>query len=286
MTWYSPDPPPELSIARARWPRVIWRLTVLAPLIYGGLALHLLLRLPERAFCGLRRPVTPWITQAVCLGAVRILGLRLHVGGTPMQGRGALVANHASWLDIFVLNAADRVYFVSKDDVASWPGIGWLAWATGTVFIRRHRHDALQQREIFETRLRLGHRLLFFPEGTSSDGLRVLDFKSTLFAAFFADSLKNDLRLQPVSLRYCPPAGADPRLYGWWGDMDFARHLLFILSQPASGEVRVLFHTPIPVTATRDRKALARHCERAVRAGFEESPAPSRAAVPSAAQAR
>ena len=68
------------------------------------------------------RPVSPWITQGVCRMAVWLMGLRLVVRGTPMAGRGAVVANHASWLDIFVLNAVDRVYFVSKAEVAGWAG--------------------------------------------------------------------------------------------------------------------------------------------------------------------
>jgi lyso-ornithine lipid O-acyltransferase len=97
-----------------------------------------------------------------------------------MQHKGALVANHASWLDIFTLNACDRIYFVSKSEVAGWPGIGWLARATGTVFINRQGREAQMQKLLFEARLRAGHRLLFFPEGTSTDGQRVLDFKSTL----------------------------------------------------------------------------------------------------------
>ena len=95
-----------------------------------------------------------------------------------------VVANHASWLDIFALNAPQRIYFVSKDEVRDWPGIGWLARATGTVFIARKSREAGVQARLFETRMAAGHRLLFFPEGTSTDGRRVLPFKTTLFAAF------------------------------------------------------------------------------------------------------
>ena len=114
----------------------------------------------------------------------RAIGLRMSVRGTPMSHPGAVVANHSSWLDIIVLNAAKRVFFVSKAEVSSWPGIGFLANITGTVFIRRERRDSKLQKNLFQTRLGLGHKLLFFPEGTSTDSLRVLPFKSTLFAAF------------------------------------------------------------------------------------------------------
>jgi 1-acyl-sn-glycerol-3-phosphate acyltransferase len=176
-----------------------------------------------------------------------------------------VVANHASWLDIFVLNAVDRVYFVSKAEVSGWPGIGWLAQATGTVFISRRGQEARDQQALFEERLRAGHRLLFFPEGTSTDGLRVLPFKTTLFAAFFTHGMEHVMQLQPVTVVYHAPPGADPRFYGWWGDMGFAPHLLAVLSAPRRGAVDVVLHAPLAADAFDGRKALARACEMAVR---------------------
>jgi 1-acyl-sn-glycerol-3-phosphate acyltransferase len=253
------------------WLRLALRLPVLAVVVLGGLALHLALRLVERPLFGLRRPVTPWVTQGVCRAALVILGLRLDRRGRPMRRRGAIVANHAGWLDIFTLNAATRIYFVSKSEVATWPLIGTLARVTGTVFINRDARDARLQKEIFEARLRVGHRLAFFPEGTSTDGLRVLPFKTTLFAAFFAQGLADDMAIQPVSMAYLAPGDADPRLYGWFGDMSFGAHLLFIAAQPRRGRVVVIFHPPADVRAYPDRKALARHCEQEVRKGLRQT---------------
>jgi lyso-ornithine lipid O-acyltransferase len=143
-----------------------------------------------------------------------------------MRERGAVVANHSSWMDIFALNARKRVYFVSKAEVARWPGIGWLARATGTVFINRDPKEARAQQTVFEARLKAGHKLLFFPEGTSTDGQRILPFKSTLFGAFFAPDLRDILWVQPVTVIYTAPPGEDPRFYAWWGDMSFGGHLL------------------------------------------------------------
>ncbi|MCF1710256.1 1-acyl-sn-glycerol-3-phosphate acyltransferase [Tabrizicola sp. J26] len=248
------------------WVRVILRGGALAIVTYGCLLLLLLLRLIERPLFGLDRPWTPWITQFVCRSAMVILGIRLKVIGTPMQERGAVVANHASWLDIFTLNAVQRIYFVSKDDVAGWPGIGWLAKATGTVFIARKGSEAKAQQQLFEERLRAGHRLLFFPEGTSTDSLRVLPFKTTLFAAFFTHGLETVLSIQPVTVVYRAPEGADPRFYGWWGEMAFGPHLLAVLAAPRQGMAEVILHPPVPVDAFPDRKALAAHCERVIRA--------------------
>ena len=178
---------------------------------------------------------------------------------------GAVVANHSSWLDIFALNARKRIYFVSKSEVAAWPGIGWLARATGTVFIARATRAAKEQRKLFEDRLHAGHKLLFFPEGTSTDGRRVLLFKSTLFAAFFTNELRDEMWIQPVSVAYSAPPGEDARFYGWWGDMEFGPHLLKVLAQSPHGAVDVTYHAPLRVADFPDRKALAATCEAAVR---------------------
>jgi 1-acyl-sn-glycerol-3-phosphate acyltransferase len=178
------------------------------------------------------------------------------------------VSNHASWFDVFTLNACQRIYFVAKSEVRGWAGIGWLARATGTVFIARRGAEAKRQRELFEQRLRAGHKLLFFPEGTSTDGLRVLPFKSTLFAAFFADGLAEELHIQPVSVVYAAPDGQDPRFYGWYGEMDFAPHLLKLLAARRQGSVEVVFHDPVKISDFPDRKALAAHCEAQVRGAF------------------
>lgn len=253
----------------ADWMRIVVRGGLAGGLAYAGLLLLLLVRLAERPLCGMARPVTPWITQGVCRAILAIIGLRLVRHGAPMAVPGALVANHGSWLDIFALNACDRLYFVAKAEVAGWAGIGWLARATGTLFIARKGTEAKAQAQVFEARLRAGHRLMFFPEGTSTDARRVLPFKSTLFAAFFAEGLADVLHIQPVSVVWHAPAGQDARLYGWWGDMDFAGHLLRVLAQPRQGRVEVTFHAPVAASAFADRKGLAAHCERAVRSAHD-----------------
>ena len=183
-----------------------------------------------------------------------------------MRQKGAVVANHASWLDIFALNAVQRVYFVSKSEVAGWPGIGWLARATGTVFIARKGTEAKRQQGVFEDRLRAGHKLMFFPEGTSTDAVRVLPFKSTLFAAFYTHGLDRILFVQPVTVIYHAPPGEDPRFYGWWGEMGFGPHLLKTLAARRQGRVEVIFHPEVPVDAFASRNDLAAHCERVIRA--------------------
>lgn len=269
-TWQGAAPP-AVRIGPAGWLRVILRGAPMFLVTFGGLAVLLALRMLERPLFGTRRPWTPWITQAVCRTDLALMGLRWRTVGAPLEGRGAVVANHASWLDIFALNARKRVYFVSKSEVADWPGIGWLARATGTVFIARDRRAAADQVAVFRDRLAAGHRLLFFPEGTSTDGRRVLPFKPTLFAAFLDEALRDLLWLQPVSLVYRAPEGADARLYGWWGEMAFGPHLLATLAARRQGSVTVIYHPPIRVADHPDRKRLARLCEERVRAGLAEA---------------
>jgi 1-acyl-sn-glycerol-3-phosphate acyltransferase len=231
--------------------------------------LLLLLRLPEAGIWGLHRPVTPHITRFVCVCACRLIGLRRDVRGTPMEAPGAYVSNHISWLDIFVLNASKRVYFVAKSEVRGWSGIGWLARGTGTVFIHRDRRHAKAQTRVFEDRLIAGHHLLFFPEGTSTDGQQVLPFKPTLFEAFFAPRLRDRLAVQPISLRYDAPEGEDPRFYGWWGDMEFGPSLVQLLAAPRQGVVHVVYHSPLAVAQAENRKTLAQQAATAVRLGVE-----------------
>ena len=270
-TWTGEDIPiPPLRIGPAGWVRVVLRGGALAFVTFGGFAILLLARLAERPIYGLHRPWTPHIAQFVCRMALRVLGISYVARGARMEQPGAVVANHSSWLDIFALNAGKRVYFVAKTEVAGWPAIGWLARATGTVFIRRETRDAVQQFAVFEDRLKAGHKLLFFPEGTSTDGLRLLTFKPTLFAAFFSDSLRDLLWIQPVTVIYRAPQGEAARFYGWWGDMDFGIHLLKTLAAPKQGSVEVYWHPPLRVADFADRKALAFAAENAVRGPFED----------------
>ena len=176
-----------------------------------------------------------------------------------MAEAGVIVANHSSWLDIFALNSGGPLFFVSKSEVSNWPIIGPLARFSGTVFISRDRRNAQIQKNVFEDRLRAGHKLLFFPEGTSSDGQRVLKFKPTLFAALFSPDLPG-LFVQPVSVVYHTVEGQDARHYGWWGDMAFMGHFLRLLTLP-SIHAELTFGDAIPAGDDRKKAAQRSHQE-------------------------
>jgi lyso-ornithine lipid O-acyltransferase len=265
--WRPEDEEPEVvtRFGVGGWVRLALKAVVIAVGVFGGLLVLLALRVPEYAVHGVRRPWTGQLVSVVSRFALRVIGLPLIIEGRVMDGHGGIVANHSSWLDIFTLSAAGQFYFVAKAEVARWPFIGWLARATGTVFIERARKDTKRQLALFNARLAAGHRLMFFPEGTSTDGERILPFKTTLFEPFLAQGHERGLQMQPVSVIYTAPEGVDRRFYGWWGDMGFGPHLLKVLAARRQGTVRIVFHQPVAVDVPGGRKALAAACELAVR---------------------
>ena len=200
-----------------------------------------------------------------------LAGLRLELEGEEMTHGGAIVANHSSWTDIFVLHSAAHIHFVSKAEVASWPVIGWLARVTGTLFIERKQTEAKRQQAQLAERIIGGDKLCFFPEGTSSDGLRVLPFKSTLFSVFHTAELRELVWVQPVTVTYYPPEGRGKRFYGWWGEMDFGPHAMMILGLSVGGRVRVTFHPPLKAADYDTRKSLAMVAGETVRAGLRRT---------------
>ena len=271
-TWQSPQGDLQIkAISLLGWCIAIMRIVPMFLVIFGGLLLLLLLRIFEKPLFGHNRPITPLLTQVVCRLALRIMGIKHQIGGRPMTNNGAVVANHSSWLDIFTLNAAQRVYFVSKSEVAAWPGIGWLARATGTVFIKRDRRQAKLQRDILSSRLQAGHKLLFFPEGTSTDGRQVLPFKSTLFAALFEQSANSNIHVRPVSVVYKALKGCDDRFYGWWGDMAFDAHFLLTLSTWRQGRVEVVFSPPVAIAEFASRKELSKYLQSQVSSAHQQA---------------
>ncbi|MEM7438531.1 MAG: lysophospholipid acyltransferase family protein [Pseudomonadota bacterium] len=263
-TWDDGSRPTWPKVRGADWMRVVVRGLVIAITVFGLLPFVILLRAVGFG------PAAQRIVTFASRVTLRMIGLRMTLSGTVAPRTRALVANHSSWLDIFVLTAACPLNFVSKAEVAKWPGIGLVARGTGTVFIARRRTEAAEHRDTMMARLQAGDRLLFFPEGTSTDGQRVLPFRPTLFASVLGPEFAG-YAVQPVSVRYHAPDGADPRIYGWWGQMDFAPHFLAMLGLARHGRVDVIFGDPLLPDAFADRKALSKAAENAVRRGFEAS---------------
>lgn len=119
---------------------------------------------------------------------LRILGVELVVHGeAPHHGPALVVANHVSWLDILVMNAAQPARFVSKSDVKHWPLLGSLITGAGTLYIEReNRRDAMRVVHHVAERLQAHDLIAIFPEGTTGDGASLLPFHANLFQAAIA----------------------------------------------------------------------------------------------------
>jgi lyso-ornithine lipid O-acyltransferase len=209
-----------------------------------------------------------YVVRLACRICLKVIGIPLSIQGTPMAHAGVVVANHSSWLDILTLNACQRVFFVAKSEVRTWPAIGTMARAVGTVFIHRRRGDAKRQHDLFLDHAKRGHKLLFFPEGTSTDGRHVLPFRSSLFQAFFAPDIADLMWVQPVTVLYYAPTGKRADFYGWWGEMEMFEHMVHLLGQPNQGRCEVVFHPPVRVRDFADRKILAQTVYRTVADGM------------------
>jgi len=199
-----------------------------------------------------------------------LFGIRVRVVGTPPRGATLILANHTSWLDIVTFSAVAPLSFIAKSEVGSWPFFGTLARLQRTVFVTRaRRSETGQARDAIAERLRQGDVLVLFPEGTSSDGNRVLPFKSALLGAAEAE-LPGGSRVpvQPVSSAYVAregiPMGRENRpLYAWYGDMELVPHLWEAL-KAGPLDVVMQFHEPL---SPMERKELARIAGDIVRKG-------------------
>ncbi len=203
-----------------------------------------------------------WAVFTRLLGLqVRVVGqLAAHDGGRPV----IYVSNHSSWVDIPVVGGVLDGCFVAKGDVAGWPVIGTIARLGRTVFVSRQRVTTGRERDEMRQVLDKGDRLILFPEGTSSDGSRVLPFRSSFFSVAEAKSTADLSRLpliQPVSVVYdrldgLPTGRASRPVFAWYGDMDIASHF-GRLGQHVGLRATVLLHTPLDPIRFRDRKALS-----------------------------
>jgi lyso-ornithine lipid O-acyltransferase len=251
--------------------------TVRAFLCIGAIVILTLALLPfqwmaVRLKWPMRRHIPTLYHRLVC----RTLGVRINAVGRQADVRPLLiVANHASWLDISVLTAAAPVVFVAKREVATWPVFGLLARLQRSVFVDRTRRLRTKQvnREIAR-RLADGDAVLLFAEGTSSDGNRVLPFRTALIGSA-RDAIANAghaerVWIQPLSIAYTAmlgiPLGRQNRnAVAWYGLTSLLPHLRQLVARGAI-DVTVTWGDPIPYDEFSDRKAVARRLEASVRA--------------------
>ena len=266
MTWYGDGdgvyPRPSIAgyVAMVfRGIGLLLNILLLIPLFY-------VLKLIGRLFPKLRlhRYIVRFWSRIACW----LAGVRVQRVGKQMHQGGALVSNHISWFDTWVLNASADVYFIAKSEVQRWPVAGPMAKLCETVFVERRPTEAKRQQSMLLERLRQGHSLCFFPEGTSTDGLRVLEFKSALFGVFEAQEVLDELWVQPVTISYHPADHHEPHFYGWWGNMSFFGSLLALFATSFRGRARVIFHDAVRARDFKDRKAVAAYAQKQVLDGL------------------
>ncbi len=170
-----------------------------------------------------QQPVIKFWQQRFC----HVLGLKITVHGEADKRPALWVSNHVSWLDIPVIGAHFSVHFLSKSEVASWPVVRHLAKAAGTLYIKRGSGDAQSVSSQMAQHLQAGRSVLFFPEGTTTDGKALKRFYHKLFhAACLAGT-----DIQPVVLCYKDQQGNLNRIAPFIGDDELGEHLFKVLKE-------------------------------------------------------
>jgi lyso-ornithine lipid O-acyltransferase len=206
-----------------------------------------------------------------CRLVLLILGIHLVRKGDVFRACPTLyVANHSSYLDIVCLGGEVDGTFIAKSEVAGWPFFGHLARLTGTMFVRRHWRQALIQRNLLADRLRTGENFVLFGEGTSTNGLDVKPFKTSLLSVAEPWVMDQPIAVQPVTVVYLrlrdgrPIDASNTDLYAWWGSAEMLGHLWRMMKQPGV-VVEVHFGTPVLSWAVTSRKVLGRELQAQVR---------------------
>lgn len=195
-----------------------------------------------------------------------LLGVRVHVHGALESRRPVMLAsNHVSWLDILVLGSVADVAYIAKAEVADWPIFGTLAKLQKSVFVVREqkRRTGEQVNEIAQ-RMTGGEIVVLFPEGTTSDGNRILEIKSSLFGAAAAavpETPEGVVYIQPVVIAYTRANGMAMGRYhrpiaAWPGDIQLLPHLMGLFREGAI-DVDVVFGETVPFRSGDNRKRVS-----------------------------
>ncbi|WP_398430428.1 lysophospholipid acyltransferase family protein [Shinella yambaruensis] len=204
-----------------------------------------------------------------------VLGLRVRVHGTLEAKRPLLLAsNHVSWKDILVLGSVADVVYIAKSEVRGWPVFGILARLQATIFVERdQRRKTGDQVDEIARRLTAGEIVVLFPEGTTSDGNRLLEIKTSLFGAA-ASAVPHApggvVHIQPVSIAYTGVHGMamgrfHRPLAAWPGDIELLPHLLGVAREGAV-DVDVDFGERVDYSRSSNRKQVSRTVEARIRA--------------------
>jgi 1-acyl-sn-glycerol-3-phosphate acyltransferase len=251
---------PEAALARTPLPLRVYRYIRVSIHVFQGIAttafVFPLIELSRR-----RALIKRWSNRLL-----RMMNVDARVQGLPAEGLPGnvlIVANHISWLDIFVLNSVEPGRFIAKSELEEWPLVGHLIAGCGTLFLdRSSRRDAHRINERARTVLAAGDTITIFPEGTTTDGTALLAFHGSLLQPVV------DARghVQPVAIRYCSVDGSYNGAPAYVGDTSFMSSFWRVL-----GERRLVIEvtlSPALSAAGRHRRELSREAENAIRAAL------------------
>jgi 1-acyl-sn-glycerol-3-phosphate acyltransferase len=200
---------------------------------------------------------------------LRVMRIEARVRGMPasgLPGNILIVANHISWLDIFVLNALQPARFIAKAELKRWPLVGPMIKRCGTLFIERERRrDAHRVNDDARRVLAEGDVIAIFPEGTTTDGTELLPFHASLLQPVI-DAAGH---LQPVAIRYRSSDGAYSDAPAYVGDTSFMASFWRVL-----GERNLVVDVTLPEALpahNRRRRELSRDAEALIRTALELS---------------
>jgi 1-acyl-sn-glycerol-3-phosphate acyltransferase len=229
-----------MSEQLARQTRRIRRLIFLVVAVFYGLWEHR--NLPANAS---RAECAQWLNET-CARGLKSIDVELSVEGKRPE-RGLMVSNHLSYLDILAYSAAVPCVFISKVEVADWPIFGRYARWAGSVFVRRHdRTDAARANLSVRQSLNDGVPVVLFPEGTTTDGSRVLRFHATMLQP----AIDTGAPVTPCAIMYELEDGDVGQEACWWGDMTFLPHVINLIGKK-SIRARIIFGEPIVATGAR-----------------------------------
>ena len=194
--------------------------------------------------------IKDWSEKLLAICGVHV-DIQQAAGAQP-PARALIIANHVSWLDVFVINAWQPCRFVAKSDIRDWPLIGWLCARAGTIFIARgKRRDVRRIYEGLVASLEVGERVAFFPEGTTAKQGEILPFHANLFEA----AIEAKVPLQLHALRYLDASGRFDPAVDFTDDTSFVKSMIRVLQ---AGEIRAeLRILPVIETAGEHRRELA-----------------------------
>ena len=205
--------------------------------------------------------IIPYFYHKICL---RIFGIKIKTfGKISINSPILLISNHASYLDIIILGSLFKTSFVAKKEIAKWPLFGILAKLQNTVFIDRRVSSLKNQENQIIKHLNEKKNLVIFPEGTSSDGNRVLPFKSSLFN-IFEKNLNSRIFVQTITIVYkkingIPMNRIERKNITWHSNMDLIPNIFNVLKK-LSIEVEIIFNDEFLPSKEYDRKKIALHC--------------------------